>query len=103
MTRATISLSTKWDVETTGFSRYDRIVEFACLTVVDGVVVEECETLIQPHRDLGPVHVHGVVTPEMLQSVPLASSSLTVTRVSSVVNAQLDRLTKSATDINGIP
>ena len=57
------------DVETTGFSRYDRIVEFACVTVVDGAVVEEYETLIQPARDPGPVHIHGI-TPEMLQSAP---------------------------------
>ena len=57
------------DVETTGFSRYDRIVEFACVTVVDGAVVEEYETLIQPERDPGPVHIHGI-TSEMLQSAP---------------------------------
>lgn len=57
------------DVETTGFSRHDRIVEFACVTVVDGAVVEEYETLIQPERDPGPVHIHGI-TPEMLQSAP---------------------------------
>lgn len=57
------------DVETTGFSQDDRIVEFACVTVVNGAVVEEYETLIQPGRDPGPVHVHGI-TPEMLQSAP---------------------------------
>ena len=57
------------DVETTGLSRYDRIVEFACVTVVDGEVVEEYDTLIQPNRDPGPVHIHGI-TPEMLQSAP---------------------------------
>ena len=57
------------DVETTGFSRYDRILEFACITMVDGVVVDEYETLIQPDRDPGPVHVHGI-TAEMLQSAP---------------------------------
>ena len=57
------------DVETTGLSRYDRIVEFACVTVVDGEVVEEYDTLIQPNRDPGPVNIHGI-TPEMLQSAP---------------------------------
>ncbi len=57
------------DVETTGFSRHDRIVEFACVTVVEGTVIDEYETLIQPERDPGPVHVHGI-TPEMLQSAP---------------------------------
>lgn len=57
------------DVETTGFSRHDRVVEFACVTVVDGAVVDEYETLIQPNRDPGPVHVHGI-TPDMLQTAP---------------------------------
>lgn len=57
------------DTETTGFSRSDRIVEFACVTVVGDEVVDEYETLIQPNRDPGPVHVHGI-TPSMLQSAP---------------------------------
>ena len=57
------------DTETTGFSKSDRIVEFACITVVDGEVVDEYETLIQPNRDPGPVHVHGI-TPSMVQSAP---------------------------------
>ena len=57
------------DVETTGFSRHDRVVEFACVTVVDGSVVDEYETLIQPNRDPGPVHVHGI-TPDILQTAP---------------------------------
>ena len=57
------------DTETTGFSKSDRIVEFACLTVVGDEVVDEYETLIQPNRDPGPVHVHGI-TPSMLQSAP---------------------------------
>ena len=57
------------DVETTGFSRHDRVVEFACVTVDDGAVVDEYETLIQPNRDPGPVHVHGI-TPDMLQTAP---------------------------------
>ena len=45
------------DVETTGLYRYDRIVEFACVTVVDGAVVDEYDTLIQPDRDPGRVAV----------------------------------------------
>lgn len=57
------------DVETTGLSRYDRIVEYACVTVADGVVVDEYDTLIQPKRDPGPAHIHGI-TPDMLQSAP---------------------------------
>lgn len=57
------------DTETTGFSRHDRIVEFACVTVLDGQIVEEYETLVQPNRDPGPVHIHGV-TPSMLEAAP---------------------------------
>ncbi len=57
------------DTETTGFSRYDRIVEFACVTVLDGEIVEEYETLIQPNRDPGPVHIHGI-TPSILEAAP---------------------------------
>ncbi len=57
------------DTETTGFSRFDRIVEFACVTIVDGEVVEEYETLLQPNRDPGPVHIHGI-TPSMLEAAP---------------------------------
>ncbi len=57
------------DTETTGFSRHDRILEFACVTVLDGEIVEEYETLIQPNRDPGPVHIHGI-TPSILEAAP---------------------------------
>ena len=56
-------------VETTGFSSHDRIVEFACVTVVDGEVVDEYETLVQPGRDPGPAYLHGV-TSDMLLAAP---------------------------------
>lgn len=58
-----------FDTETTGFYPTDRIVEFACVTIVDGEVVEEYETLLQPNRDPGPVHIHGI-TPSMLEAAP---------------------------------
>lgn len=49
------------DVETTGVYPTDRIVELAIITVgLDGVVLEEWETLIDPRRDLGPTWLHGV-------------------------------------------
>jgi DNA polymerase-3 subunit epsilon len=51
------------DVETTGFAphRADRIVEIAVLRVTaDGTIHEEYESLINPGRDLGPTHVHGL-------------------------------------------
>ena len=57
------------DTETTGFYRTDRIVEFACVTIVDGEIVEEYETLLQPNRDPGPVNIHGI-TPSMLEAAP---------------------------------
>ncbi len=57
------------DTETTGFSKADRIVEIAVLTVVDGEIVDEFDTLLQPQRDPGPVHIHGI-TPAMLQVAP---------------------------------
>ncbi|MCY4176521.1 MAG: exonuclease domain-containing protein [Acidimicrobiaceae bacterium] len=57
------------DTETTGFSKQDRVVEIACVTVSDGEVVDEYESLLQPDRDPGPVHIHGL-TATMLESAP---------------------------------
>ena len=57
------------DTETTGFSKNDRIVEIAVLTVVGGEIVDEFDTLLQPERDPGPVHIHGI-TPTMVQAAP---------------------------------
>lgn len=61
------------DTETTGLSKYDRIVEFACITISNGEIVDEYDTLIQPNRDPGPVKIHGI-TPTMLQSAPTFSA-----------------------------
>ncbi|WP_432520636.1 exonuclease domain-containing protein [Kineococcus sp. SYSU DK006] len=53
------------DVETTGFSpqRGDRVVQVA-LTQLDasGAVEATWSTLVDPERDPGPVHVHGITT-----------------------------------------
>ena len=59
------------DCETTGFSRRDRIVEFAAVEVdiSTGQVVDEIDTLINPERDVGPVDVHGV-TASMVSAAP---------------------------------
>lgn len=57
------------DTETTGLFSTDRIVEFACVTILDGEIVEEYETLLQPNRDPGPVHIHGI-TPSILEVAP---------------------------------
>ena len=59
------------DCETTGFGKRDRIVEIAAVEVdVDtGDVVDEFDTLVNPERDVGPTHVHGV-TASMVAAAP---------------------------------
>ena len=57
------------DTETTGLSRSDRIVEFACVTIIDGEIADEYDTLLQPNRDIGPTHIHGL-SPSMLEGAP---------------------------------
>jgi ATP-dependent Lhr-like helicase len=51
------------DVETTGFSPrlHDRVLEVAVVrTAPDGTVEDSWVTLLNPERDLGPTHVHGL-------------------------------------------
>lgn len=59
------------DVETTGFSNRDRVVEIAVvrLDADTGETVDEYDTLVQPNRDLGPTFIHGV-TPSMVELAP---------------------------------
>ncbi|WP_165605950.1 3'-5' exonuclease [Mycolicibacterium mucogenicum] len=58
------------DVETTGLYNVDRVVELAIVTMDStGTVVDEFETLINPHRDPGPTWIHGL-TPTMLAGAP---------------------------------
>ncbi|MFC5287090.1 exonuclease domain-containing protein [Actinokineospora guangxiensis] len=55
------------DVETTGLSpgRHHRVVEVAVvLTDARGRVTDEWCTLVNPERDLGPQHIHGVSAAE---------------------------------------
>lgn len=59
------------DVETTGFStKSDRIVEVAIAQLrggrLDGLLID---SLVDPQRDVGPTHIHGV-TAEMVQGAP---------------------------------
>ncbi|MCZ7525599.1 MAG: exonuclease domain-containing protein [Acidimicrobiia bacterium] len=59
------------DCETTGVYNTDRIVELAIVTVgLDGTITEVWETLVQPRRDVGPTHIHGL-TAEALRDAPL--------------------------------
>ena len=58
------------DVETTGFGKTDRVIEIGVVLLDERYrVVDEYETLIDPGRDLGPTHIHGI-TPTMLSMAP---------------------------------
>jgi DNA polymerase-3 subunit epsilon len=51
------------DVETTGFSPrlHDRIIEIAIVrTSPSGTIEDTWTTLLNPGRDLGPTHIHGI-------------------------------------------
>ncbi|MFE2869544.1 TerD family protein [Embleya sp. NPDC059259] len=58
------------DVETTGLRSSDRIVSVA-VELLDraGTVTDRWSTLVDPERDPGPVHIHGL-TPERLAGAP---------------------------------
>jgi DNA polymerase-3 subunit epsilon len=56
------------DVETTGFAAHgaDRIIEVAVVHLDErGDITDEWCTLINPGRDLGPQHVHGIRTADV--------------------------------------
>jgi DNA polymerase-3 subunit epsilon len=58
------------DVETTGVYNSDRIVEVAAVTMSpDGTILDEWETLVNPERDVGPTHLHGIVA-SMVSAAP---------------------------------
>lgn len=60
------------DVETTGFAykSHDRIVEIGIVrTDFEGKEQARFETLVNPRRDVGPTHIHGV-TAEMVRDAP---------------------------------
>ena len=51
------------DLETTGYSpkHHDRVVEVGIVRIdPDGNRLREYCTLINPHRDMGATHVHGI-------------------------------------------
>jgi len=59
------------DVETTGFSPRlgDRVVEVAAVRMRgDGTVQHEWSTLVNPRRDLGATHVHGITAGDVLDA-----------------------------------
>lgn len=58
------------DVETTGVRKSDRVIEIGVVTLNHHFrVVDEYETLIDPGRDIGPTHIHGI-TPSMVSMAP---------------------------------
>lgn len=59
------------DFETTGIlpSYHHRVVEIGITHVeADGTVSGHWETLINPERDLGPQHIHGIKSAQVLQA-----------------------------------
>lgn len=49
------------DCETTGIYNADRVVEVAIVTVdLNGQIVDAWDTLVQPERDVGASHIHGL-------------------------------------------
>jgi DNA polymerase-3 subunit epsilon len=57
------------DTETTGLFKNDRIVEIGAIVIHGNEILEEWSTLINPNRDLGPIHIHGI-TPTMVSMAP---------------------------------
>ena len=57
------------DVETTGFSPRlgDRVVEIATVRMRgDGTVLSEWSTLLDPRRDIGATHIHGITAGDVV-------------------------------------
>jgi DNA polymerase-3 subunit epsilon len=51
------------DCETTGVYNSDRIVELAIVSVdLDANIIDTWDTLVQPRRDVGATHIHGLTT-----------------------------------------
>ncbi|MGQ4505951.1 exonuclease domain-containing protein [Dermabacteraceae bacterium P13103] len=63
------------DVETTGFvpEKFDRILELAVLSVdASGEVEDEWSTLINPGRDVGATHIHGITASDVVNAPTFA-------------------------------
>lgn len=61
------------DTETTGVYNSDRILEIALITLsLDGDVLDEFDTLVQPQRDVSATHIHGI-TAAMVAHAPTFS------------------------------
>jgi DNA polymerase-3 subunit epsilon len=63
------------DLETTGFSPLvgDRVVEIGIVRIAgDGCTVDEYATLVNPLRDVGPTHVHGITQEDVAHAPTFA-------------------------------
>ncbi|GAA4362993.1 exonuclease domain-containing protein [Nocardioides caricicola] len=63
------------DFETTGLfpTRHDRVLEVGVVLLDgDGAVEAEWSTLVNPGRDVGPTHIHGVTAREVLRAPTFA-------------------------------
>ncbi len=65
------------DVETTGLSpARDRIIEIAVVRCApDGSVIDEWSTLVDPGRDPGPTHIHGISAADLVGAPTFAEIS----------------------------
>ncbi|MGA1828254.1 exonuclease domain-containing protein [Microbacterium sp.] len=86
------------DFETTGIlpSYHHRVVELGVTHVDDGGTITGCwETLINPERDLGPQHIHGIRAADILDAPTFADvapefAGLLQGRVFAAHNASFD-------------
>ncbi|MDF2627065.1 MAG: hypothetical protein K0R39_896 [Symbiobacteriaceae bacterium] len=70
------------DVETTGLNpyRHDRIVELAAVVIdQDGKVIRELATLVNPERDMGPSHIHGLTAKDVHEAPRFTDIASTLT------------------------
>lgn len=55
------------DVETTGFSNRDRVLEIGVVHLDgDGTVTDRWSTLVNPDRDIGNSHIHGITGADVM-------------------------------------
>jgi DNA polymerase III subunit epsilon len=64
------------DVETTGLfpGQHDRVIEVAVVRMkVDGTILDEYVTLVNPERDIGRTDIHGIRAGDVLSAPPFSA------------------------------
>lgn len=59
------------DLETTGLhpNYHHRVVEIAIVTLtLDGILETQWTTLLNPDRDMGPTHIHGIMASDVVEA-----------------------------------